>query len=64
MQYGGGRRGINIGNIIGDPFALATISISAVSRILFLGRRLHRQSKALPMVMSCASLVQNWSLIV
>lgn len=25
------RRGIDIGNIIGDPFALATISISAVS---------------------------------
>lgn len=29
QQYG--RRGINMGNIIGDPFALATISISAVS---------------------------------
>lgn len=28
-QYG--RRGVNMGNIIGDPFALATISISAVS---------------------------------
>ena len=30
-QYGR-RNGISIGNIIGDPFALATISISAVSR--------------------------------
>ena len=28
---GGGRKGISLGNIIGDPFALATISISAVS---------------------------------
>lgn len=28
-QYG--RRGVDTGNIIGDPFALATISISAVS---------------------------------
>lgn len=26
-----GRKGINMGNIIGDPFALATISIGAVS---------------------------------
>lgn len=31
MNYGGGRRGVNTGNIVGDPFALATISISAVS---------------------------------
>ncbi|KAK3695750.1 high osmolarity signaling protein SHO1 [Podospora appendiculata] len=31
-QYG--RRGINIGNIIGDPFALATISISALAWII------------------------------
>ena len=30
-RYASGRRGISIGNIIGDPFALATISISAVS---------------------------------
>lgn len=29
-QYG--RRGVSMGNIIGDPFALATISISAVSK--------------------------------
>jgi len=28
-QYG--RKRMNMGNIIGDPFALATISISAVS---------------------------------
>jgi len=28
-QYG--RKGIHMGNIIGDPFALATISIAAVS---------------------------------
>ncbi len=32
-QYGS-RKGISIGNIIGDPFALATISISAVSKPL------------------------------
>lgn len=32
-QYG--RRGatVNMGNIVGDPFALATISISAVSNL-------------------------------
>lgn len=29
VQYGR-RNGISLGNIIGDPFALATISISAV----------------------------------
>ena len=29
MGYGG-RRGIKLGNIIGDPFALATISIALV----------------------------------
>ena len=28
-QYG--RKGLNMGNVVGDPFALATISISAVS---------------------------------
>ena len=36
-RYGGssgGRRGMSMGNIIGDPFALATISISAVSYLL------------------------------
>jgi len=30
VQYGS-RKGINMSNIIGDPFALATISIAAVS---------------------------------
>jgi SHO1 osmosensor len=29
VQYGS-RKGISMGNIIGDPFALATISISVV----------------------------------
>ena len=31
-QYG--RKSVNLGNIIGDPFALATISISMVSLYL------------------------------
>jgi SHO1 osmosensor len=31
VQYGSGRKRVSIGNIIGDPFALATISIAAVS---------------------------------
>lgn len=30
VQYGSGRKRVSIGNIIGDPFALATISIAAV----------------------------------
>lgn len=38
-QYG--RRGVNMGNIIGDPFALATISISAVSKKTHLDPRKH-----------------------
>lgn len=33
MGYGG-RRGIKLGNIIGDPFALATISIALVCGII------------------------------
>ncbi|KAJ9155420.1 High osmolarity signaling protein SHO1 [Pleurostoma richardsiae] len=32
VQYG--RRGISVGNIVGDPFALATISISALAWII------------------------------
>jgi hypothetical protein len=32
------RKGVNMGNIIGDPFALATISISAVSAPLILAK--------------------------
>ncbi|MBE3045565.1 hypothetical protein IMZ48_24065 [Candidatus Bathyarchaeota archaeon] len=34
VQYG--RKSVNMGNIVGDPFALATISISMVSWRLFL----------------------------
>ncbi len=36
-----GRKGINMGNIIGDPFALATVSIAGVSKPFqsFLARR-------------------------
>ena len=30
VQYGSSRKRVSLGNIIGDPFALATISISAV----------------------------------
>lgn len=33
-RMGYGRKGINMGNIIGDPFALATISIAMVCNLL------------------------------
>ena len=33
MGYGG-RGGIKLGNIIGDPFALATLSIALVSNLI------------------------------
>lgn len=36
VQYGSSRKRINLGNIIGDPFALATISIAAVSAHTYL----------------------------
>lgn len=41
VQYG--RKSVSLGNIIGDPFALATISISMVSRRLFSHRGLGKR---------------------
>jgi hypothetical protein len=48
VQYGSGRKRVSLGNIIGDPFALATISIAAVSRnfpVLVERERLHHGTR-------------------